>query len=860
MNTPNILFGFYLFLFCFAFAFSQESPHGNLTIACTDCHTTTSFSQLRIDARFDHTIQTNFSLNGQHKIVQCQSCHTSLVFSDEKGKAQQCISCHTDQHRGEVGKQCERCHNTKSWVVTDMLEKHQASRFPLLGVHRSVNCKQCHTNTEKNEFVGLPLDCAGCHRKDFDETIKPNHIAVGIKMACEECHQVTSQKWNSSTFQHLPFSFMKQAAHSNLTCEQCHNKKTSGTPTDCYGCHKTDFNNVQTPNHLAGQFSHQCATCHQPNTWIPSHFNHSITQFPLAGAHLAVQCQQCHSNGNYSSLPVDCYSCHQNDFGQTTNPNHATALFSHQCEACHSSLSWTPSNFNHANTNFPLTGSHLPVQCQQCHTNGNYTNISSDCWSCHENDFAQTTNPNHTTEQFSHQCETCHNTIAFQPSTFDHSVTQFPLTGTHTTTQCQQCHTNGNYTNLPTDCWSCHETDFTQTTNPNHVTAQFSHQCETCHQTAGWQPALFDHSLTQFPLTGAHQTTQCQQCHTNGNYTNLPTDCWSCHETDFTQTTNPNHVTAQFSHQCETCHQTAGWQPALFDHSLTQFPLTGAHQTTQCQQCHTNGNYTNLPTDCWSCHETDFTQTTNPNHVTAQFAHDCSPCHNTSVWQPSTFNHANTIFPLTGAHNATPCQQCHINGNYSTVPTDCWSCHESDYTTANDPPHSIQSFPHNCTQCHTTQTWDGASFNHSVTSFPLTGAHQTVGCQQCHINGNYTTVPTECYPCHTSDFTSAPQHSTKGYPHNCTTSQCHSTSSWSSTFNHTPEFPIGNGTKHRPGRWNVCGDCHQNANNFAIFTCTTSCHPQAQMNNEHDGVSGYQYQSNACYDCHPTGDNLKQMR
>ncbi|MBM4165519.1 MAG: hypothetical protein FJ218_01125 [Ignavibacteria bacterium] len=614
--------------------YSQESPHGILSLPCADCHSTDSFRELRRDLQFNHSERTRFQLTGQHKNIRCQSCHHSLKFSEEKGSLQ-CVSCHTDQHRGEVGKQCERCHTTQSWVVTDIVEKHQASRFPLLGIHRSVSCVQCHTNQQKNEFVGLPVDCAGCHREDYQRSKYPSHNAVGISFQCEDCHQITSSKWNVTTFLHPNISIINEGIHSTLSCESCHNKKTLGTPKDCFGCHQNSFVNA---------------------------------------------------------------------------------------------------------------------------------------------------------------------------------------------------------------------------VNPNHVTGQFSHDCKACHTATQWKPATFNHIGTQFPLTGSHQSVLCEQCHSNGNYTSLSSECFSCHESDFSQTQNPNHIVSQFSHNCETCHSTNGWQPATFNHATTQFPLSGAHQTTACQECHTNGNYTNLPMDCWSCHETDFSQTTNPNHTTAQFSHLCESCHNTVGWQPSTFNHTNTQFPLTGAHVATPCQQCHINGNYTNIPTDCWSCHEQDYTSANEPPHTLPNFSHTCTECHTTETWDDASFNHSVTQFPLTGAHISASCQQCHVNGNYTNVPTDCYPCHQTDFTSAPQHSSKGYPHNCTTSACHNTSNWNSAFNHTPEFPIAQGTKHRPGRWNVCSDCHPNANNFSVFTCTTSCHPQNEMNNEHNDVSGYIYQSAACYDCHPTGE------
>ena len=32
-----------------------------------------------------------------------------------------------------------------------------------------------------------------------------------------------------------------------------------------------------------------------------------------------------------------------------------------------------------------------------------------------------------------------------------------------------------------------------------------------------------------------------------------------------------------------------------------------------------------------------------------------------------------------------------------------------------------------------------------------------------------------------------------------------------------------------------------------------TCHPRGEMNDEHDDVRGYRYESNACLSCHPTG-------
>ena len=60
-------------------------------------------------------------------------------------------------------------------------------------------------------------------------------------------------------------------------------------------------------------------------------------------------------------------------------------------------------------------------------------------------------------------------------------------------------------------------------------------------------------------------------------YTGTPKACIACHTTDYNNTTNPNHITANFPTTCVDCHSTTAWQPATFDHNITQFPLTGAH-------------------------------------------------------------------------------------------------------------------------------------------------------------------------------------------------------------------------------------------------------------------------------------------
>ena len=211
-------------------------------------------------------------------------------------------------------------------------------------------------------------------------------------------------------------------------------------------------------------------------------------------------------------------------------------------------------------------------------------------------------------------------------------------------------------------------------------------------------------STTQsvFPLTGAHATVPCAQCHTNNNYTTLPTTCYGCHQADWTGTTNPNHIAAAFPTTCDTCHTTTNWTTVTFNHAVyANYPLTGAHATLTCVQCHTNNNYTTTPTACYSCHQADFTGTTNPNHVASGFPTDCSICHTTSGWSPSSFNHNNTAFPLTGVHITVPCATCHTNNNYTTLPTTCYGCHQADWNGTTNPnsrrcgiPHHLRYLPH----------------------------------------------------------------------------------------------------------------------------------------------------------------------
>ena len=380
--------------------------------------------------------------------------------------------------------------------------------------------------------------------------------------------------------------------------------------------------------------------------------------------------------------------------------------------------------------------------------------------------------------------------------------------------------------------------------------------CANCHAPEGWVPARisasFDHAKSGFALTGAHIQTTCRSCHASLDFRGAPTECASCHR---------DVHRGELGADCARCHTPRSFLDRTRlarAHQETRFPLTGSHVAVDCERCHVptaQGRLTfvNRATDCIECHRADYAAAQNPPHQSGGISTNCTQCHAPTLWTHARFSHAGTAFPLTGAHRAVACAQCHGDNVYAGKSTLCASCHQQDYDGTADPPHGAAGFSTDCTQCHTTNGWPGARFDHAGTSFPLTGAHVTTACRDCHADGVYAGKPTTCVSCHQAAFdaTTNPNHGAAQFSADCTS--CHTTVTWTGarfTAHDAAYFPIYSGA-HR-GRWNSCQTCHTVATNYAQFTCTT-CHGQQETNGHHSGVSGYSYTSTACYSCHPNG-------
>jgi hypothetical protein len=378
--------------------------------------------------------------------------------------------------------------------------------------------------------------------------------------------------------------------------------------------------------------------------------------------------------------------------------------------------------------------------------------------------------------------------------------------------------------------------------------------CADCHAADTWRPARrgrFDHAGTGFALAGAHAQTSCRGCHIGLDFRRAPSECVACH-TDVHR--------SELGTDCARCHTPRSFldRTAMArTHQLTRFPLTGTHLAVDCESCHTPTaqgrlRFVNSPSDCIQCHGEAYRLAKAPDHVAGGLPTACDQCHSTASWPGARFNHAVTRFPLTGAHRAVRCEQCHDGGTFVGTVATCVGCHQTDYDGTTAPAHRAAAFPTDCATCHGTGAWLPATFDHGGTDFPLTGAHRAAPCQSCHGDGVYGGKVTSCAGCHQPDYdgTTDPVHRSAGFPTTC--ADCHGTTTWDgATFDHDASyFPIYSG-RHR-GEWSSCSDCHAAPSSFQAFTCL-SCHDRAETDGHHRDESGYRYESQACYSCHPRG-------
>lgn len=546
------------------------------------------------------------------------------------------------------------------------------------------NCTQCHDLGNK-----VPdQKCLDCHN-EIDDLIQSNrgfHVSSEVSSKnCIECHnehhgkKFNMVRFDEEAFDHALAGYELEGNHAVIDCRECHQpdfikdadiKEREGTflglQTACLDCHD-DYHQKTLGN--------DCIQCHSFDRFEPaSKFDHSKADFLLRGAHVNVECIECHpvivKNGTdfqqFTDLAFNnCIDCHYDP-----HDGHLAG----SCIQCHTESSFTnfvgQGKFDHNKTNFELRGSHRTVNCFECHTQtSNTKTVFQDNLNIQENNCVECHDDVHD-GKFGSECIKCHTEESFynlkEMDLFDHSVTNFPLEGQHVDVDCKSCHTERLTEAIDfSQCKNCHQ-DYH---NGEFIKNGISPDCIDCHTleekftytTYGFE----EHNASSFPLEGAHMATPCFACHVDENHWSFKTigqSCVDCHEDIHEEQIDPTYYPNQ---DCTVCHNNDNWQTVSFDHQLTEWALTGAHSDVDCRSCHFENmeksdifkqSFTDLNSECIQCHINKHGDQFKVDNVTS-----CTRCHDTEGWYPNNFDHNTTRFPLDGKHMEVGCKECHKN-------------------------------------------------------------------------------------------------------------------------------------------------------------------------------------------------------
>lgn len=498
---------------------------------------------------FEHA-NAGFELRGKHAKVDCARCHDPRLVSDPAvrevlaaqpgrvtllGAPQACGACHFDEHRGQLGADCQRCHGEEGWTPARRFE-HARSRYPLTGKHARLECARCHRREEEPartaapgmtapirpsvflKYRPIPFEgCADCHKDPHQDRFGPG---------CRSCHDTTDWKkvigaGAQRTF-HEKTRYPLRGAHVEARCEACHGPfpgmkvpQYKGLAfARCADCHAdAHAGQLRAPTAPAGPApartaageapaAGSCDRCHTVQGWLPVRFelaDHDALPYRLEGAHRAVACALCHPKDPRLAARV---------------PATVKADLERRRRPLKVSL---------AVLAVPRAG---------------------DCRTCHRDPHAGQLDARAKDER---GCATCHGLESFGKVRFDHQTdSRFALTGKHEKAACASCHRPDakgvvRYRPVATACAACHaDVHVGQLAARGQGT-----DCARCHETSGWkEPLRFRHErpFTAFALTGKHRKLECAKCHDVvqvagapvRRYRPVPTGCEGCHA-DFHQ-------------------------------------------------------------------------------------------------------------------------------------------------------------------------------------------------------------------------------------------------------------------------------------------------------------------------------------
>jgi hypothetical protein len=426
-------------------------------------------------------------------------------------------------------------------------------------------------------------------------------------------------------------------------CAQCHQPLSRSQGELCIACHTSIGDQIANEGTLHGSLENvmQCLECHSDHQGRDfdlrlgnlHDFDHSVLTFSLIWHQVdyslaPMDCLACHaSDDQFSTSTLSCATCHASHDAEFMTVH--LADFGEGCTGCHDGLD-TMARFNHDNTNFQLDGSHVETTCVACHIQGQFESLPGDCVNCHSEPFVHI-------GVFGLDCAACHDSLSWKPAlleeqSFDHNfMTEFSLVQhaqdySGAPISCGSCHPNSVHEFKPNYCSECHALDDEDFIVQHQ--SQLGENCLECHDGID-RMRNFDHQDI-FPLEGSHGEIDCQACHVDQVYRDIPAECKDCHP-------EPEVHAGYFGLKCEYCHDTTSWYPAqLVNH---QFPIDHGDQgEVACEVCHVS---TFSEYSCYGCHEHEADEMVDKHKeltLSADQLAACTKCHADGLVHESSAN------------------------------------------------------------------------------------------------------------------------------------------------------------------------------------------------------------------------------
>ena len=831
----------------------QDIHLGQLGDRCHSCHGSETFRL----PNYTHQAAGEF-FEGMHATLACAQCHPAIdaEFPAGFGRAarfsgidQQCTNCHDDVHRGTLGSDCASCHGVFASFRNASRAFHKDSLLPLEGRHVAVPCADCHWN---GQIEGTPTRCFDCHwiRRQDDR------FRTELGPDCEQCHRPIS--WTAVSWEHgAATGHDLGAAHFGIDCEACHAGAVfdRSLPTDCVSCHLDDYNATTIPTTRTAGFPTDCEVCHSASdpTWERRH----LRPLDLPAGRLAHQprVRRLSLERRLPGAPVRVRRLPprrlQRDLGSQPPDRglpHRLRGLPQRLRPLLGGRHLRPLDLPAGRLAHQPRLRRLPLERRLPGPAVRLRRLPPRRLQRHLGPQPRGPPASPPTARSA----TAPPTPTWEGATFAHTI--YPLVGSHTSLECNACHSSGVYQGLPSDCVDCHLDDYNATYGSRPPDRRLPHRLRGLPQRL--RPVLGGRHLRPLDLPAGRRRTprlDCNACHSSGVYQGLPSECVDCHLDDYNATDDPEPPAAGFPTDCEVCHSAS--DPAWDRRHLRPLDLPAgrlAHQP-RVQRLSLERRLPGAAVRVRRLPPRRLQRRPRiPTTATAGFPTDCEVCHSASdpSWDGATFDHS--IYPLVGVARQPRLQRLSLERRLPGPAVRLRRLPPRRLQRDRDPEPPAAGFPTDCELCHgaSDPSWDRRHLR--PLDLPAGRLAHQPRVQRLPLERRLPGAAVRVRrlpPRRLQRDLRIPNHRTAGFPTDCEV--CHRSTdlSWNQgIFNHV-WFPIDSGAHRRF----ECAECHPSAGSYAVFTCTTSCHPASEMNEKHHEVNGYSYNSANCLSCHPDG-------